>query len=176
MPYYLYLFNIDSHPAKNCVAQVSNILLSNVCLRLKDRSCLTHCGREKMDAISQTTFSLAVSSMKIVVFWLNFHWNMFARAWKNDHIAEIKRTTPNVFLKNNYVHLTMIYCVSYDVLKMRPITRLLVARKRALEVIIKNDNYLHFLCLVKPSECIKEMRFMICIIITILFLQYMLKN
>ena len=40
---------------------------------------LTHWGRDKMDVISQTTFSRAISSMKIVVFWLNFHWNMFAR-------------------------------------------------------------------------------------------------
>ena len=40
---------------------------------------LTHWGWDKMDAISQTTFSRAFSSMKIVVFWLNFHWNMFAR-------------------------------------------------------------------------------------------------
>ena len=38
---------------------------------------LTHWGRDKMDAISQTTFSHAFSSMKIFVFWLNFHWNMF---------------------------------------------------------------------------------------------------
>ena len=40
---------------------------------------LTHWGRDKMDAISQTTFSHTISSMKTVVFWLNFHWNMFAR-------------------------------------------------------------------------------------------------
>ena len=40
---------------------------------------LTHWGRDKMDAISQATFSQAFSSMKIAVFWLNFHWNMFAR-------------------------------------------------------------------------------------------------
>ena len=40
---------------------------------------LTHWGRDKMNAISQTTLSRAFSSMKIVVFWLNFHWNMFAR-------------------------------------------------------------------------------------------------
>ena len=40
---------------------------------------LTHWGRDKMDAISQTTFSCAFSLMKIAVFWLNFHWNMFAR-------------------------------------------------------------------------------------------------
>ena len=30
---------------------------------------LTHWGRDKMDAISQTTLSRAFSSMKIVVFW-----------------------------------------------------------------------------------------------------------
>ena len=40
---------------------------------------LTHWGRDKMDAISQTTFPRAFSSMKIAVFWMNFHWNMFAR-------------------------------------------------------------------------------------------------
>ena len=40
---------------------------------------LTHWGRDKMDAISQTTFSRAFSAMKIAAFWLNFHWNMFAR-------------------------------------------------------------------------------------------------
>ena len=49
------------------------IPLDDLCLAL------THWGRDKMDAISQTTFSYAISSMKIVVFWLNFHWNMFAR-------------------------------------------------------------------------------------------------
>ena len=43
------------------------------------RVILTHRGRDKMDAISQTTFSSAFSSMKMVVFWLNFHWNMFTR-------------------------------------------------------------------------------------------------
>ena len=40
---------------------------------------LTHWGQDKMDAILQTIFSCAFSSMKIAVFWLNFHWNMFAR-------------------------------------------------------------------------------------------------
>ena len=40
---------------------------------------LTHWGRDKMDALSQTTFSRAFSSTKIVVFWLNFHWKIFAR-------------------------------------------------------------------------------------------------
>ena len=39
---------------------------------------LTYWGLDKMDAISQTTFSRAICSMRIVVFWLNFHWNIFA--------------------------------------------------------------------------------------------------
>ena len=54
-------------------------------LFLPKYSCLTttcvktHWGRDKMDAVSQSKFSRAFSSMKIVVFWLNFHWNMFPR-------------------------------------------------------------------------------------------------
>ena len=48
-------------------------------VRCQPKPMLTHWGRDKMDAISQTTFSHAFSSMKIVVFWLNFHWNMFPR-------------------------------------------------------------------------------------------------
>ena len=45
------------------------------------RLTLTHWGRGKMDAISQTTFSRAIYSMKIVSFWLNFHLNIFARVY-----------------------------------------------------------------------------------------------
>ena len=40
---------------------------------------LTHWGRDKMDAISQTTFSNAFSWMKMFEFRLKFHWNMFLR-------------------------------------------------------------------------------------------------
>ena len=40
---------------------------------------LTHWGRDKMDAISQTTFSSAFSWMKMFEFRLNFHWNLFLR-------------------------------------------------------------------------------------------------
>ena len=38
---------------------------------------LTHWGREKMDAISQTTFSSAFSWMKMFEFRLKFHWSLF---------------------------------------------------------------------------------------------------
>ena len=56
---------------------------------------LTHWGRDKMDAISQTTFSRAFSSMKIAVFWLNFHWNMFARFnWQQSSIVSDNGLAP----------------------------------------------------------------------------------
>ena len=38
---------------------------------------LTHWGRDKMDAILQTTFSNALSWMKMYEFRLGFHWSLF---------------------------------------------------------------------------------------------------
>ena len=40
---------------------------------------LTHWGRDKMDAIFQTTFSKGFSWMKMNEFRLRFHWNLFLR-------------------------------------------------------------------------------------------------
>ena len=40
---------------------------------------LTHWGRDKMDAISQTTFSSAFSWMKMFELQLKFHWSLFLR-------------------------------------------------------------------------------------------------
>ena len=40
---------------------------------------LTHWGRDKMDAISQTTFWNVFSWIKIYEFRLRFHWNLFLR-------------------------------------------------------------------------------------------------
>ena len=40
---------------------------------------LTHWGRDKMDAISQTTFSSAFSWMKMFELRLKFHWSLFLR-------------------------------------------------------------------------------------------------
>ena len=40
---------------------------------------LTHWGRDKMDIISQTTFSGAFSLIKRFEFRLEFHWNFFLR-------------------------------------------------------------------------------------------------
>ena len=44
-----------------------------------DLNVLTHWGRDKMDAISQTTFSSAFSWMKIFEFRLKFPWSLFLR-------------------------------------------------------------------------------------------------
>ena len=40
---------------------------------------LTHWGRDKMDAISQTTFLYAFSWMKMFEYRLKFHWSLFLR-------------------------------------------------------------------------------------------------
>ena len=40
---------------------------------------LTHWGRDKMDAISQTPFSSSFSWMKMLEFRLKFHWTSFLR-------------------------------------------------------------------------------------------------
>ena len=40
---------------------------------------LTHWGRDKIDAILQTTFSNAISWMKIFEFRLKFHWSLFLK-------------------------------------------------------------------------------------------------
>ena len=45
--------------------------------RLWQDGLLTHWGRNKMDAISQTTFWNVFSWMKIFEFQIKFHWNMF---------------------------------------------------------------------------------------------------
>ena len=37
----------------------------------------THLSLDKMAAISQTTFSTACSSMKMLEFWFKFHWGLF---------------------------------------------------------------------------------------------------
>ena len=40
---------------------------------------LTHWGRDKMAAISQTTFSYALIWIIMYEFWLRFHWGLFLR-------------------------------------------------------------------------------------------------
>ena len=40
---------------------------------------LTHWGRDKMAAVSQTTLSNTFSWMNMLEFWLRFHWSLFLR-------------------------------------------------------------------------------------------------
>ena len=56
-------------------------LISPICIDLiqLEPVSLTHWGRDKMDAISQTTFSSAFSWMKMFEFRLKFHWSLFLR-------------------------------------------------------------------------------------------------
>ena len=44
---------------------------------------LTHCGRDKVDAISQTTFSIACFWMKMFEFRLKFHWRLFLSLFRS---------------------------------------------------------------------------------------------
>ena len=48
-----------------------------ICIQLESN--LTHWGRDKMDVISQTTFSNAFSWMKMFELWLKFHWSLLPK-------------------------------------------------------------------------------------------------
>ena len=47
------------------------------CIGSRSLAGLTHWGRDKMDAILQTTFSSAFSWMKMFKFQLRYHWSLF---------------------------------------------------------------------------------------------------
>ena len=53
--------------------------MSAIFLRPPSANPLTHWGRDKMDAISQTTFSNGLSWMKMYEYKLAFHWSLFLR-------------------------------------------------------------------------------------------------
>ena len=59
--------------------QRNNWLINYLHRKWWSRLCLTHWGRDKMAAISQTTLSIAFSLMKMVEFSLKFHWSLFIR-------------------------------------------------------------------------------------------------
>ena len=67
---------VQSGMSRCCYDSLSIHLYGNFSLM----SCnLTHWGRDKMDAISQTTFWSALSWMKMFEFRLKFHWSLFLR-------------------------------------------------------------------------------------------------
>ena len=51
---------------------------------------LTHWGRDKMDAISQTTVSNAFSWMKMHQFCFRFHWNLFLNGSINNILSLVR--------------------------------------------------------------------------------------
>ena len=61
---------------RNILYTGNNIRKRNVILK-KIPSCLTHWGLNKMVAVSLTTLSNAFSWMKMLGFWLKFHWSLF---------------------------------------------------------------------------------------------------
>ena len=66
----LHFTYLDFFKVTECsIAELSTILYIH----------LTHCGRDKMAAISHTTFSNAFSWMKTYEFQLKFHWSLFPR-------------------------------------------------------------------------------------------------
>ena len=73
---------IQENAIQNVVCKMWAILSRPQCvniLTMASISKLTHWGRDKMDAISQTTFSSAFSWMKMFEFRLKFHWSLFLR-------------------------------------------------------------------------------------------------
>ena len=74
------------HPSSIRWANIKDIIDTLHCCPTPYKCCervgvtvLTHWGRDKMAAISQTTLSNAFSWMKMLEFRLNFHWSLFLR-------------------------------------------------------------------------------------------------
>ena len=72
---FIHRIHVDSQRWLHCT--LLDVLLSHDAPLLKYS--LTHWGRDKMDAISQTTCSNAFSWMKMFEYRLEFHWNLFLR-------------------------------------------------------------------------------------------------
>ena len=65
----------DAMRMRACDAMRMRASRGNLCVS----GTVTHWGRDKMDAISQTTFSSAFSCFKMFEFRLKFHWSLFLR-------------------------------------------------------------------------------------------------
>ena len=67
----IYIVSLSARQVAEC-QKIHHGLLTQVCF-------LTHWGRDKMAAVSQTMFSNAFSWMKMYEFRLKFHWSLFLR-------------------------------------------------------------------------------------------------
>ena len=80
--------NVNSHlcgwyflSSVGYVTQINSALISKTALTIanKTKYLLNRMGRDQMPTIVQTTFSNIYPCVKSVVFWLNFHINLFPR-------------------------------------------------------------------------------------------------
>ena len=78
---------------------------------------LTLWNLNKMAAVLQTIFSNAFSSMKIVVFWLEFHWNSFPivqltifKHWVRKWLGTEQAASH--YLNQRWLNLLMLICIS----------------------------------------------------------------
>ena len=63
--------------ATDFTSSLTWLVLGDLQIIIISNTPLTHWGRDKMDAISQTTFSNAFSWMKMYKFRLTVHWSLF---------------------------------------------------------------------------------------------------
>ena len=69
----------DEQASSHHLNQWCASLLTYICVIRPLCTHLTHWGRDKMAAIFQTTLSNAFLWMKMLEFWLKFHWSLFLR-------------------------------------------------------------------------------------------------
>ena len=84
-------------------------------INIKDRH-LTHWGRDKMAAISQTAFSSASLWMKTFEFWIELYWNMFFRVsmtiWQHWFRYDLALATSH-YLNQWWQNLLTHICVTW---------------------------------------------------------------
>ena len=76
-----------------------------------------------MSTILHTTFSNNFFSIKIVVFWFEFHWNLFAKA------QLLRRTNDGIFYWRMYTSLSLDMLTQNKVLNELPISTMHVVIK-----------------------------------------------
>ena len=75
----IFCIYLHNKTTTNVSAKILQICFWNITQEVTKWASLTHWGRDKMDAISQTTFSSAFSCMKMFEFRFEFHWSLFLR-------------------------------------------------------------------------------------------------
>ena len=77
---------------------------------------LVHWGRDKVDAISQTTFSNAISGIKMYEFRIKFHWRLFTDAYiRHSASFPVVKIVPPMNTSDCFSNLTIMIHVSYSI-------------------------------------------------------------